>query len=178
MSGVDSTFEDMWQRYYPRLHVFVSGMIRGTGLEADDLVQEIMLKVHRKLESYNPRFALSTWIYTVARNHCIDARRRETRQPAVSSSAELSRVPAQRYPSPDAVVLEREVEEEVDRFMGALSETDRQIAYLKFFEELPYRSIGKIMDIPIGTAKYRVHEIRASLKVYLEGEHDLSQAIG
>jgi RNA polymerase sigma factor (sigma-70 family) len=66
-------FEKIWKAYFPRLTVFVRGMIGREELEAEDLVQEILLKVFENLDRYKSLFTLTIWSYSIARNHCLDA---------------------------------------------------------------------------------------------------------
>lgn len=172
------SFEELWKRFYPKVYVFVAGMLTGADIDADDFVQEIMLKVSRRIENYDPTFSLSTWVYTIARNHCIDVMRASRPKSTTGGANDFADHAVSHYPGPENEALSKELDTTVDRFMGTLPVRDRQIAFLRFHERLSYRSIGKIMEIPVGTLKYRVHEARKSLNEFLEKEYGLSHAIG
>jgi RNA polymerase sigma-70 factor (ECF subfamily) len=62
-------FTEIWKQYHQRLLFFIRPMV---GIEAEDLLQEIMLKVYEHLGTYNPFYSLNTWIYAIARNHCLN----------------------------------------------------------------------------------------------------------
>ena len=169
---------EIWDGFYARVHVFVSGMLGGSAVDPDDAVQEIMLKVLAHLESYKPRFALSTWVFSIARNHCRHVSRRQSSMPRPGLYVDDAGMRTSHYPSPEHCVLEAELEGAIEGFVGSLSSPDRQIAYLRFHEEMEYRDIDRAMGMPTGTAKYRVFRIRAALRAHLEEEYDCVSAIG
>ena len=73
-------FTDLWRHYYPRLVVYVQSMHVVDEAEIEDAVQEVMLKIFRNLSSYRPTHAVSTWVYAIARNHCVDLARARARR--------------------------------------------------------------------------------------------------
>lgn len=161
----------IWQEYYAKLMVFISTgslpTVGATREDREDAVGEIMLKILANLHRYDPRFSLSTWVYTIARNYCIDARRRRA-----ARARHLRPFPFEEPPSsaagPEEQVLAKEDERLTAAYMARLSDAERQIAYLRFAEGMRYAEIARVLEMPVGTAKYRVHEIRRGLKDALE----------
>ena len=160
-------FRRIWEAYYARLAVFVRGA-RGPGPDDEDLVQEIMEKIWRGILGYDPAWCFSTWVYTIARNACRDrARRRLVRPETVPLSEHHGRSAG---PGPEEALIRGESERLVDRFFASADTETRQIAFLRFHEQLGYREISSVMGIPVGTAKFRIHAIRGKLKAAMGGE--------
>jgi len=68
------------------------------------------------------------------------------------------------------LVRPNDLRERTERFLSRLPDTDREIAFFRFYEEMPYGEISGITGVPVGSLKSKVHDIRKKLKVYLEGE--------
>ncbi len=166
----EECFKRIWGEYYPKISVFVKGYAASEG-DGEDLAQEIMEKVFRGLDSYDPSRAFSTWIYTVARNHCLDAVRRRGRAPR---QVMLSELPDRAQPAhdgtPESGLLDREEEERVRRFMDAADPETRQLAFLRFRQRLGCAEISRIMGIPAGTVKFRLHRLRQDVRAHMEAE--------
>lgn len=168
------TFEQLWERYHKPLAWLVRGYLGALrngdrAREVDDAVQEIMLKVYRSMHRFDGRRSLSTWIYSIARNHCIDVQRRaRTKAMVATLGARIELVAAPSRQQPQERYLEREVREEIDAYIGTLDPDDRTMLMLRFYEELPYAEIARSVGRPEGTVKYRIHEIKAGLKAWLE----------
>ena len=161
----------IWREYYAKLMVFISaGSLLDTAAtreDREDAVAEIMLKVLANIHRYDPRFSLSTWIYSIARNHCIDARRRRGVRARHCGPFPEEEPPACEA-GPEERLFAREDERLTADYLHGLSDSERQIAYLRFAEGMSYAEIARVLEVPAGTAKYRVHEIRRGLKDALE----------
>jgi len=158
--------------------VFVRGCGEGTGADAEDIVQEAMEKVFKGIGTYNPAWSFSTWIYTIARNTCRDRARRERRAPVVRSLTDL---PASREPfhlrTPEQEIIRKEEDRRVEAFFEGVEPETRQIAFLRFHQGMRCAEIAAVMSMPVGTVKFRLHEIRRKLKLHLEGNHGDSRAL-
>ena len=168
------TFEQLWERYHKPLTWFVSGYLGALrngdrASEIDDAVQEIMVKVYRSIDRFDRRRNPSSWVYSIARNHCIDIQRRtRTRGVRAASDVRVELVAAPPREQPQERYLEREMHEEIDAYLGTLDDDDRTMLMLRFYEELPYAEIARSVGRPEGTVKYRIHEVKAGLKAWLE----------
>jgi RNA polymerase sigma-70 factor (ECF subfamily) len=162
----DGIFDGIWNEYSKKLLYFIK-KISGNVSDAEDMLQEIMLKIYENLDRYSPEYALSTWIYTIARNHCRDSfRKRKIESVQIPDEEELVS-PAG---SPEVYAVSNDLRERTERFLSRLPDTDREIAFFRFYEEMPYGEISGITGVPVGSLKSKVHDIRKKLKVYLEGE--------
>lgn len=162
-------FEVLWKEYYPKVTVYLKssfGFLPGTDLE--DHLQEIFLKAYRCREQYDPRYGFSTWLYTLARNHCLDLLRKKS---PVFSGVDPDELAGSPDPVPEAF-LSAESRAEVRRALGELPEAERTMVFLRYYEDLSCREIARVLDLPEGTVKSRFHAIRGKL------EPRLKEAVG
>lgn len=125
--------------------------------DADDVLQEVYLSAFRKFSGLKNRDAFKPWIISIARNKCNDYFREKAAQMEISieelSQRELS---AGRL----GISLVYTVRETLDR----LGDKDKQILYLHYWKELPQAEIAKLLDIPVGTVKSRLHTAKQHFK--------------
>lgn len=136
--------------------------------EAEDLTQEIFLKVYRILTSYRPESgALITWMVSVGRNHLIDHYRKfkteRTRTDAIDDEYERVEENPDRYLSPTEALEKKELSEWVHRALLKLSDELRDAVILRDLEEFSYEEIADIMKVPVGTVKSRINRGRTEL---------------
>ena len=135
--------------------------------EAEDLTQEIFLKVFKAIESYDStRASFATWLNRVAKNHLVDYYRR-TRKDRVTSSLEeeLPRIRQdhRRDEHPSAQAERSERREVLQMALGNLSPGLRQAGILGGPQGLEYTKISEVLGVPPGTVKSRVHRGRIEL---------------
>ena len=125
--------------------------------DADDVLQEVYLSAYRKFPQLKNKDAFKPWIISIARNKCNDYFRAKAAQMEISieelSQQELS---AGRL----GLSVVHTVRETLDR----LGDKDKQILYLYFWKELPQTEIAKLLDIPVGTVKSRLHTAKQHFK--------------
>lgn len=125
--------------------------------DADDVLQEVYLSAYRKFGMLKNREAFKPWILSIARNKCNDYFRAKAAQLEISieelAQQELS---AGRL----GISVTHTVRETLER----LGDKDQQILYLYFWKELPQNEIAKLLDIPVGTVKSRLHTAKQHFK--------------
>ncbi len=136
--------------------------------EAEDGVQEVFLKLQRRLDTFRGESALSTWLYRVALNTLHDHRRRMVRQGRVFAAPFPSDGPGEPVSTrPESSPLEsverRERRVKVRKAMDRLPEKYRTILVLRELEHLSYREVSEILGIPQGTVESRIHRARGKL---------------
>lgn len=172
------SFSALWERYHRSLTWFVSGYLSelrngDRAHQVEDAVQEIMLKVYRSRERYDGRRAVSTWIYAIARNHCIDlVRRTGTRRVRLARDVDPDLLSSPERNGPESQLVRAELHAAVGRFIASLAGDDRTMLMLRFYEDLPYAQIALATGRPEGTVKYRIHELKKQLRLYLEAEDE------
>lgn len=153
---------------YDLVFRYVAGMTWGSGLDAEDLTQDVFLKAYRNASTFNRDSSLSTWLYRIARNTVYDAlRRRKVRQVfSVIWPVGTDEQPAEfaSEETDDEQMDVREVQNMVREAIAGLNEPYRSLIIWKELEELPYREIAEITGEPEGTLKSRVFYARKQLR--------------
>lgn len=137
------------------------------GAAAEDLAQDAMVAIWRRAASFDASKAkASTWIFVIARNAWIDKLRREKTELAYRSSVLVSEESEDE--APDDAVVRGQTEEQVAAAMATLSEEQRQVVLLSFFEERPHSEIAEHLSLPLGTVKSRLRLALMKLRAHWE----------
>lgn len=156
------------ETHYARVYRFVAGMTWGSGLDAEDLTQDVFLKAYRNASGFQRDSALSTWLYRIARNTVTDALRKRTVRRAFSAIWPMDQDQQQaEMPHPDsddADMDAREMQLMVREAIAALPEPYRSIVLWREIEELPYREISEITGESEGTLKSRLFYAKKKLR--------------
>jgi RNA polymerase sigma-70 factor (ECF subfamily) len=145
---------------------------------AEDLAQETFLRVFKKIQDYDTQARFSTWLYTIASNLAKDEFKRRSRHPARSldwkggsdTTREIPQLQASPLDSvPDALLLQDEVRQNVNRALDRLEANDREILVLKDVQGLSYDEIAEVLDLPMGTVKSRLSRARLAFKDVWKG---------
>ena len=157
----DLIVRQYWRKVFNVAYKFV-----GKHDEAEDLAQDIFLKIFKSLDTFDRRANFQTWLISVSRNLCIDHYRsvrkeRETIDRGVDA-AELS--PATPEPGPIAALEQRDRVALLRQAMAALPETLRTAVLLRDIQELSYQEIADKLRLPEGTVKSRINRARGLLR--------------
>ncbi len=176
--GEAAAFEHLVRQYQHRVYDFCVRML-GDREEAFDLTQEIFLSVHRNLAGFRADARLTTWLYRVARNHCLNRikhlkRRGRGVTDEYGESNELSITDSLGgSEGPDEKLVRKVDRSLVHRAIEALDEEQRALVVLRDVEGLSYEEIMDITELPEGTVKSRLHRAReklAGILARLEGD--------
>jgi len=174
LAGEQGAWETIVRQFHQRIYNLA---YRFTGRfdEAEDLTQEIFLKLYRSLNSYRPESgALVTWMVRVGRNHIIDHYRKFKTERTQTDSLEVEYEKAEenpaRYKSPAEALEQLELSERVHRALLKISEDLREAVILRDLEEFTYEEIADMLNVPIGTVKSRINRGRADLARFLNKE--------
>ena len=136
----------------------------GDAHRGEDLAQETFARVFAKRKEYQPRGKFSTWLWRIALNLCYDELRRSQRREESSlegmcgeAFAALEAFVAPE-PPPDRSLVDEERSEQVRQALMQLSETYRTVLVLRHYENLKFREIAGVLDVPEGTVKSRMAE--------------------
>ena len=173
-SGDDRALEQLVERHQ-RLVIGTVGRMLGAGSDAEDIAQQVFVRVWKNAKRYEPRAKFTTWLLKITRNLVFNELRRRTRHPQVplqSESEEEERpLKDEHAVAPDASLLERELQEAVDAAIANLPETQRMAVILRRYEELSYEEIAESLDQSVSAVKsllFRARtELRQSLQRYL-----------
>jgi len=127
---------------------------------AEDVTQEVFIKIWRALPGFDGRASMSTWIYTIARNASLSALRARRPQSSLSDPQVMEAVESIN-PAPSAdVMLERAA---ILRLVDQLPAKQRQVVMLFYMEAQSHEEVAAMLAIPVGTVKTLLHRARARL---------------
>ncbi|MBL8934873.1 MAG: sigma-70 family RNA polymerase sigma factor, partial [Archangium sp.] len=163
-----SAFETLVRLHQDRVYDFCVRMLNDRE-EAFDLTQEIFLSIHQNVDKFRADAKLTTWIFRISRNHCLNRlkylKRRgrgrseefgEVNEKAISESMGGSS-------QPDDLVVKNRERQLVHQAIEELDEEQRSLVVLRDVEGLSYDEIMEITELPEGTVKSRLHRAREKL---------------
>jgi RNA polymerase sigma-70 factor (ECF subfamily) len=167
-SGADSAvaFAELVGRFRPRLLSF-AGQSFGDRAVADDLVQETFAAVFAARESYDPRFAVSTWIWTILLNLCRKQRRGDRRRSEVHTAWAADQSASRGDESALDELVRRDEQRRLREQLAELPAAQADALRLRFFAELSFEEIAAAMDSSVSGAKVRVRKGLAALSARL-----------
>ncbi len=183
-AGDHDAFRQMFEQY-KNLVSRTTYLTLGTAADADDILQEVFLQVHRSLEGYDPaRGAFSTWLYRITVNRCLNWRRRGSHAPAsldeiaaaghaaddADTGAAGGAPPAARTLVAHPTADRYETDDSVRRALDRLSRKLRVVVILRHYWDLSYAEIAEITDLPLGTVKSRLNIAMRQMRDDLESE--------
>lgn len=172
-----AAFSELVERFQHRL-VAVMHHLVGSADEAEDLAQEVFLRVYRTRERYTPKAKFSTWLFTIANNLALNALRDRQRRPVlpleVRDSGPLGPRPAEalaptRDVPPSHNLQQQELAEVIRRALDGLSERQRVAIVLNKFEDMNYADIAEVMGLSAKAVKSLLSRARCKLREALQG---------
>jgi RNA polymerase sigma-70 factor, ECF subfamily len=171
-----SAFEDLVERYKQPI-VNLVGRTLGDATEAEDLAQMVFVQVFKSAHRYQPSARFSTWIYTIARNLCLNELRRRSRHPAESLDAPTPESEEQHSPrqledqritsAPDSL-LHQELQQKIAEALQSLPENQRTAILLCREQDVSYEEIASVLGITLSATKSLIHRGRETLKQKLK----------
>ncbi|MEX2179820.1 MAG: sigma-70 family RNA polymerase sigma factor [Gemmatimonadaceae bacterium] len=175
LAGEERAFSELVDRYQTRLLNFVYRTI-GDRDRAEDLVQEVFIRVYRHLHRFDRSKKFSTWAYTIASNLAKNELRNRSRNPLVlfqtmrGTGEDEDRPIEFEDPSsrPDDLFRKRHLRELVENTVEQLPEHHRQVFVLRELEGKSYEEIAEITDCNLGTVKSRLNRARTAFAAIIE----------
>ena len=183
-------FAELVELYHQRLVTVMQHLV-GKLEEAEDLAQEVFLRVYRGRKKYHPRAKFSTWLFTIANNLALNVLRARQRKPAiplnVRNSGPLGPRPAEqlvldRERSPHDRMQQQELAAIVKQALETLNERQRVAVVLNKFEDMNYAEIAEVMGLTTKAVKSLLSRARDNLRIvlkdyiYMEGGTPASDA--
>ena len=161
LAGKTDDFRALVERHQQSIFRFALGLV-GNREEAEDVTQEVFLSAFGNLSGYDStRASFSTWLFTIARNRCINLLKR-SRPIALNELDSIADAAAT-----DSIVSQ-ELSQQLDRALATLPVEQRSAFVLAEIEELPYADIARIERTTLGTVKSRIHRAKQRLQSLLE----------
>jgi RNA polymerase sigma-70 factor (ECF subfamily) len=173
--GDRAAFAELVEKYKQPVMNFVFRSLRDE-IEAEDLAQNVFLQAYKSRRRYRQTAKLSTWLFTIARNLCLNEIRRRSRHPAESieeSHAEHEDQPRQQYEdksqiAPPDKLLQGELAQKIEEALAGLPENQRTAILLCRQDELSYEEIAEVLDCSLSATKSLIHRGRETLKEKLK----------
>ncbi|WP_051534222.1 RNA polymerase sigma factor [Desulfitibacter alkalitolerans] len=131
--------------------------------EAKDLTQEIFLKVYKSFATYDKSAKITTWIYKIATNTCIDYLRKKKELLMIEEEQEIQ-VENRFYSLPDRALESKELKQLIHSKINLLPESYRMVVILKYINELTFEEIADILKQPVNTVKTKLYRAREKLR--------------
>jgi RNA polymerase sigma-70 factor (ECF subfamily) len=174
--GDMDAFATLVDKYKEPVINMASRMLRDE-TEAEDLAQAVFVQVYKSADRYRFSSKFSTWLFTIARNLCLNEIRRRGRHQA--QSLEGLAAPSEDNPSgvqlpdmaataPPEVVLEKELEIKIEEALADLPENQRSAILLCRQDDLSYEDIGEVLGVTVPAVKSLIHRGRETLKARLK----------
>jgi len=186
-AGDLAAFQELLARHERPLWTFLRRFV-GDAATAEDLLQEVFLRVVRAAGEWKGEAKFSTWLYTIARNLCTDQARRAVHRRAQSLDAPAG--PASAYDSgpilvdrvtagrsggrgePEDAAMNRQLRAEIDRAVDTLPDDQREVFLMREVMDMPFAEIARAVDASEPTVKSRMRYALEKLRVSLVGFHD------
>ena len=177
-------FEELVEQFQGRLLAVMKHLV-GNATEAEDLAQEVFLRVYRARKKYRPRAKFSTWLFTIANNLALNSLRSRQRKPAVSlaiqDSGPLGPRPEEQLvrdqrSGPMQKIQRQELAGVIQDALAGLNERQRAAVILNKFEDMNYAEIAEVMGLTTKAVKSLLSRARMNLRealagyVYMDGQ--------
>jgi RNA polymerase sigma-70 factor, ECF subfamily len=178
VAGDAVAWEELVQRYHRRIYN-ICYRFAGSADDAQDLTQEVFIKMYRTLNTYDvERGAFMTWVTTITRNLLVD-HFRKTKQDRITDSLDaapsehedampLSEQLSDTAAAPDTQAQSKQVGETVHVALQRLSPDLREAVILRDLQDMDYKEIATVLKVPEGTVKSRINRGRAELARLLQ----------
>jgi RNA polymerase sigma-70 factor (ECF subfamily) len=168
--GNKSSFEALMRKYFPLILNFTYRYI-GNRETAEDLTQEVFIRVYNSAARYSPRSRFKTWIYTIAKNISINELRRLKRAPAsldehfkVDDDKLRSQMADQNITNPDDKMIQTNMISIIRAAVNDLPVNQRTAVILRRYDDFSYHEISKVMNLSVGAVKSLLNRARKNLK--------------
>jgi RNA polymerase sigma-70 factor (ECF subfamily) len=161
--GDESAFRALFEKHGRAMIAFCNRFVRDPA-RAEELAQDVFLKVHRAADRYEPTARFSTFLYRIATNHCLNEVRRAARDPRPEpdpraedgAALDPDALPSSEA-TPDEVAAGRALARSVERLLARLPENQRAAFVLCRFQGLSYEDIAEVLGVTVPAVKSLVH---------------------
>lgn len=174
IKGEMDTFEKLIDKYQKMVYNLAYRIFNNYS-DAEDMTQEVFLKVYKNIEKCSGKGSIKTWIYTIAYNTCIDEVRKRKGKTNFSldstidsDDGEYNFEVASKEETPENYLINKEEIKEIENAINKLSEVHKTLIFLRDIKGFTYNEISEIMEINLGTVKSKLNRARTNLKNILK----------
>lgn len=173
-AGEARAFEVLMGRYGTPIYQFVLRHV-GNPARAEDLTQDVFLRVIRSADRFEARSKFSTWVYTIARNACFDSsrrmkhRRHASLDQPVRADDDRALVETVSDDAPDSSrrAMDQEFTSALELALAALPDEQREVFVMRQVQNLQFKEIAEITSTPVNTVKSRMRYALETLRLHL-----------
>lgn len=171
-AGDMAAYQECIQLYSPRIHA-IAYQVVGNSIDAQDIAQEVFIRLFRSLRTYKPQFAFTTWLYRLTLNLSIDYLRKQTRHQNISLE-ELSGESdiKDNVPLPEASLEQSELKGTLQQISEGLTINQRKVFVLRELQGFSTDEVAQILKCKVSTVRVHLSKARKHIKDSLE-RHDL-----
>lgn len=164
LKGDRDAFAELVIRYQRPIYNAAFWVVRKAE-DANDVTQNVFLKVAERLDEYDPQYKFFSWIYRIAVNESINLLRRARREEALDDQIDM---PASESSNPEWKADEAQLSRRIQSALMRMATNDRVVLTLRHFSECSYQEIGQILDLDEKMVKSRLFEARQRLRHLLK----------
>ncbi|CAG7646053.1 RNA polymerase sigma factor [Paenibacillus allorhizosphaerae] len=161
--GEDEAYRHLMERHQNYIYTLTYRMT-GHRETAEDLTQEVFIKMYRSLEHFRGDAKFKTWVYRLTVNLVTDYRRSQRRKPYEAILDKVKGWFGDRREEPEARALQKEEQETMQRLLSDLPDKYRLVMYLYHYKQLSYQEISDITGLPLKTIETRLYRGKSLLK--------------
>ena len=170
-------YNKLMSQYHNSVHFYVNDIIKNKTI-SDDLTIEIMGKAFINLKSYNFKYAFSTWIFTIAKNHCIDYLRKNNLKTVsinelTNNDEYYFEIPS-KDSNPEDLLIRKQRIQLLRRLVNQLSLKYINVVKLRYFKEMSYGEISEELNLSESTIKIRLYRARKELLKIFKSDDKIS----
>ncbi len=154
----EPAFDQLIERYKNKVFRLCFSMLRDE-TQAEDMAQEIFLRIWKALPGYAGQASLSTWIYAISRNRCLTDLRKQIAHPTCSLDDPLLQSGLEEFAADSSASVDAGAEP----VLSQLSEKYRQVITLFYLEQRSYEEVASMLALPLGTVKTFLHRAKKDL---------------
>ena len=162
-------FARLFREFLPLIRAYSLKAYPGANSMADEVAQEVMIKVWEKAHTYKPEAsAISTWLYTLTRNARIDYLRKNNRHNSTIDPEPIWEILEDQSPDPFQLAQQNQFEGQVKAGLMTLPAEQRQVLAKVYLEGCTHQEVSEMLNLPLGTVKSRVRLALKSLSIVVK----------
>src|SRR6476660_1624164 len=150
-SGDERAFQELVDQYKDLVFALIARTVQDRS-RAEDLAQDVFLRIHRGLPYFRGEARLSTWIYRIAQNVCLQARSQRPREVPLEVTDGDRRV-SHEPSAPDGAFGDLELRDRLEKAIAQLPDTYRFLVAAHYLQGVQYEALAESLDMPLGTVK-------------------------
>ncbi|MCO5388143.1 MAG: RNA polymerase sigma factor [Desulfosporosinus sp.] len=163
LAGHHQLYAVLVQRYQEPLIHFLCRILRSEE-DVFDCAQDAFLAAYRNLNRYSKEYSFRAWLYAIARNRALDLLRKRRKEVLITPDENT----VDHQPGPEEVLLAKEQSTLLSEVLHELPEHYTQALYLRYHQELSYKEIAVVLEVPVSRVKTYIHRGKEKLRQNLE----------